>query len=513
MNTAKVRIDHTQIGKDLKEHLNIDGNKRILFSGPFGTGKSTFLREFFSEDKNNFFTLTLNPINYSIASNEDVFEWVKYDLLIELINNHASELDLTKEEFPTLLISQFFILERFKMGSNFNSTASTFYPLLGISEKIGKPIIEVLKLIEEFNAYRDKKEFDEGKLIHNYIKALKALSGSPYEKDAISAIISSLIDRLKKKVKKEKVESVLIIDDLDRLDPDHMFRLFNIFSSHYDINDNNKFGFNKVIFVCDVENIRNIFHYRYGTDVDFNGYIDKFYSREVFHFNNRRLIKDFIKEVVPSLPYNSEEFRKLYPLGVRDLFYQSLELILQSLIDIRALNLRMLVQYHVIKIPTYSFSVREVHDELLVQNYPAVVIFELLKGFYPSYEVVGIKLKQLAESFNKGLIATTKQNISDLENVERAIASYCLPFLIARKQAFDNDTMYELTKSIGKHRFVTKDQCVLHYRYHFKENRRFEYILWVDKITSVADEELEETINMFELLYSCFTACRNLKIF
>lgn len=73
---------------------------------------------------------------------------------------------------------------------------------------------------------------------------------------------------------------VLIIDDLDRIDPEHIFRLFNIFSAHFDYHKgtDNKFGFNKVVFVCDIRNIRNMFHSRYGAATDFTGYIDKFYS-------------------------------------------------------------------------------------------------------------------------------------------------------------------------------------------------------------------------------------------
>ena len=80
-----------------------------------------------------------------------------------------------------------------------------------------------------------------------------------------------------------KVTTVLLIDDLDRLDPEHVFRLFNIFSAHYDdVTESNKFGFDKIIFVCDINNIQQMFNHRYGINVEFNGYIDKFYSSEIF---------------------------------------------------------------------------------------------------------------------------------------------------------------------------------------------------------------------------------------
>ena len=38
----------------------------------------------------------------------------------------------------------------------------------------------------------------------------------------------------------------------------------------------NKFGFDKIIVVCDYNNIQSLFHCRYGHDADFSGYIDKF---------------------------------------------------------------------------------------------------------------------------------------------------------------------------------------------------------------------------------------------
>ena len=43
----------------------------------------------------------------------------------------------------------------------------------------------------------------------------------------------NLIDQLKKDGKK----TVLIIDDLDRIDPEHIFRLLNVFAAHLDIRD------------------------------------------------------------------------------------------------------------------------------------------------------------------------------------------------------------------------------------------------------------------------------------
>ena len=60
---------------------------------------------------------------------------------------------------------------------------------------------------------------------------------------------------------------VLIVEDLDRIDPAHLFRILNIFSAHIDycyknavIPDRsivgNKFGFDNIVLVCDFSNIK-----------------------------------------------------------------------------------------------------------------------------------------------------------------------------------------------------------------------------------------------------------------
>ncbi len=50
-------------------------------------------------------------------------------------------------------------------------------------------------------------------------------------------------------------EVVRILDDLDRIDTEHIFRLLNVFVAQVDVvgkgENDNKFGFDKVIFVCD----------------------------------------------------------------------------------------------------------------------------------------------------------------------------------------------------------------------------------------------------------------------
>ena len=45
------KIDITDLFPKFEEHLNIQGNSRIIFSGKFGIGKTYFLNEFFENKK------------------------------------------------------------------------------------------------------------------------------------------------------------------------------------------------------------------------------------------------------------------------------------------------------------------------------------------------------------------------------------------------------------------------------------------------------------------------------
>ena len=113
---------------------------------------------------------------------------------------------------------------------------------------------------------------------------------SVLEEDFVTKIIQDSIDNYKKENQEKRV--VLVIEDMDRLDPAHLFRILNVFSSHLDTNEKyfvrsngnyfyNKFHFDNVVFVMDFGNTEKIFKHFYGNDTDFKGYIEKFITRKV----------------------------------------------------------------------------------------------------------------------------------------------------------------------------------------------------------------------------------------
>ncbi len=106
----------------------------------------------------------------------------------------------------------------------------------------------------------------------------------------------------------KEMKSVLIIDDLDRIDPEHIFRILNVFSAQVDLENKgkHKLGFDKVILICDIHNIRNIFHHRYGSHTDFSGYIDKFYSTEIFEYNFKRILARKLHTIFEKIEYGND---------------------------------------------------------------------------------------------------------------------------------------------------------------------------------------------------------------
>lgn len=70
--------------KRFHEHLN--AHDRTILSAKFGDGKTFFLQKFMEDKKveEDYKFLTLYPVNYQVAENRDVFDLIKYDLLIQL---------------------------------------------------------------------------------------------------------------------------------------------------------------------------------------------------------------------------------------------------------------------------------------------------------------------------------------------------------------------------------------------------------------------------------------------
>lgn len=362
---------------EFKKHLSLEGNTRIIFSAPFGSGKTYFLRSFFQKETNDYEIIHLFPVNYSVASNEDIFELIKYDILFALLGKHGIELE--KIDF-----NNFFILQNFLH----NNLYDLIKPLVEMASKVGKGLTNLVeslsKLEEKYKSFKRQSGVDEEQSIIAYLKRHKTKSGSIYEEDAFTELICKLINQLKSSNKK----IILVLDDLDRIDPEHLFRILNVFAAHFDIDGNtNKFDFDKIILVGDEQNIRNIFHHKYGIDTDFNGYLNKFYSQEVFSFENTAaIIQDFTR-IIKSISKAPDNFKK------NNVHYEVITFLLTNLVYRKIIHLRTLIKLR--------NSVIDYKDINIPAQYPTVKsfmveIFSVLSYVLGSNHNLDLALKKLS---------------------------------------------------------------------------------------------------------------------
>jgi len=282
-----------------ENHLLDADNHRIIFSGPFGSGKTTFLKEFFDNKDNEYEVFHLYPVNYSVANNEDIFELIKYDILFHLLR---SDIEFEKIDIPKNVSFGYFLK---------NNAENIIMSFIRHIPQIGKQLHDVssalIHLYKEFEIDHENNQTDQRKSVIDYLETINNSKGNEKEEDFYTQLICELM--LQVKADNECKKSVLIIDDLDRIDPDHIFRILNVFSAHLDQNQHeNKFDFDKIILVCDVNNIRKIYANRYGQDVDFSGYIDKFFTKEVFYFDILQDVENKLSQLFSSIQIsNSQE--------------------------------------------------------------------------------------------------------------------------------------------------------------------------------------------------------------
>ncbi|WP_282149008.1 P-loop NTPase fold protein [Algibacter lectus] len=385
----KFKIDITSEIERFKNHIDLTGNNQIIFSGIFGIGKTFFLKEFFEENNDKYESFLLSPVNYSISNNDDIIDYIKYDIAFELL---GKDLDYENTDYSTLLTSQFYLKE------NFLDTASLIAKSGGKVGKAFSDIYENLKKIaNNIEKHNSESQTDEKKELINFLKEITAKENSIYEENRITELISVLIEKLKE----NKKEIVLLIDDLDRLDPEHIFRILNVFACHFDFGNSseNKFGFDKIVLVCDIENIRNIFHSKYGANVDFSGYIDKFYSRETHYFNNKTIVSKSVHEILSSIKIENEYLHIIdlkNKRGTASIIFQE---IIEDLINNDLLNLRTLLKLYnkEYALKFFEFKISENNGKSLNWHFQKILVFDFLISFYGSVNSLRTALEKLAK--------------------------------------------------------------------------------------------------------------------
>lgn len=283
---------------DISNNINdfkqvFESESRIIFSAKFGDGKSYFLKKFmesYPKEANDYYFITLHPVNYVVEENRDVIEYIKRDILFQLIKDNR--IYDFKEGYDKIFDAVCNKESLLKLAD----FAASIIPVKGLKEGY-KALKGLVSTIDE-----KRKEQDVLHVVDDYLNGFYGKSGSISECDAFTYLIQKSLEQMMAK-------SVLIIEDLDRIDPAHLFRIMNVLSSQVDnpyyseFSNGNKFGFNKIILVMDYEIARHLFHHFYGKEANYEGYMNKFlntlpysYSiKEEAHRQVRQKILDICK--------------------------------------------------------------------------------------------------------------------------------------------------------------------------------------------------------------------------
>lgn len=358
----------------------------------------------FLRKKESIFPFFFAPLIYSLLSNEDVFKLIKYDILAQLIQDNdfkiEQEFDFSKAEYLKHFLSE----NRFLILRN----------LLKAIPKIRNVISAADELEELFSKYQEGLEQINSNAELEMLKEFQQESENNFllEYDEASGYIASKLTEIagRKSNGETTIKKVLVIDDLDRLDPEHIFRLFNVFSAHFDQvqyyenedGNDNKFGFDKIIFVCDIENIRKIFIHKYGGEVDFSGYIDKFYSTRIYNFfQDIRFNEDLY-------PFFFELFQNSFNDRHESMFFNSIKILFQFLFVNKQLSIRDLQR--IMSLERKSFNVDGMiipfencgaEYSSFISSYGFLISLRLfMKTFNSNKEVLLSKFRQAASNYS-----------------------------------------------------------------------------------------------------------------
>lgn len=152
---------------------------------------------------------------------------------------------------------------------------------------------------------------------YDYVNSFSMHTGSLAECDGFTQLIQQALKHIEEQYRRK---TVLIIEDMDKLDPGHLFRILNVLGAQIDNpyfesdrkeeseRNPNKFGFSKIVLVTDYSTSEHIFHHFYGQESDYEGYMQKFLDVNPFNFSLRSEAQRMLIEKIKSVCNVDEAF-------------------------------------------------------------------------------------------------------------------------------------------------------------------------------------------------------------
>ena len=285
----KLQLDKIDVNAKINEFVQyLNTTDRIILSAKFGDGKTYFLNELRNKNEltNEYEFYTVYPVNYSVAKTEDVFEYIKRDIILQMSN---------RKQLDNIDLDAFF--EAVKSFVDISSVVSfllSFVPCGNLYNNI------IDRFEKATKTYKEKRHTSV-----KYLSIFKNQRGGLYEDDGYTELIKEILRWVKEDHGNDHLgkKTVLLIEDLDRLDPQHLFRILNVLSAHIDDTSepdkvSNKFGFDNIVLVMDFEATKHIFHHFYGENANYEGYMSKFLARAPFRYSIKELARNQLIEKI-----------------------------------------------------------------------------------------------------------------------------------------------------------------------------------------------------------------------
>jgi hypothetical protein len=339
----------------------------------------------------------LYPINYQISANDDIVGLLKYDVIIELLKKNK---DIFEEKSvngikESSLLFWSWIKDRYtvndvlqKIISGGEDVASlSADPITSVLAKLGRPLKDLLDLDKDFQEFKTEYKAGDKGLIEKYTAEIK--SKNITEPDYVSNLVKEKISQ-QKGIKK----SVLILDDLDRVDPEHIFRVLNLLSAFFERENENRFGFDIIIVVADYANLEHIFHHKYGVETDFSGYVNKFFTIAPYRFDNQQAVVDTVEEIVKSI--KNENPQMISAIGEGGYIKLFLEHIFVRAVESQALTLRGLLKptrFQFLELKKGGFNIQNLRTDEFEMYFNiairvAILSFTDIKGFLKVISII-----------------------------------------------------------------------------------------------------------------------------
>lgn len=267
---------------DFKQKL--EREPRVVLSAGFGDGKTYFLKRFSEKYQDDYHFFTIYPAQYVIGTNEAIFEYIKRDLLYQLVEQGIFSEKLDLEGLLREMMEDIDITE-----------VLSFFLSKPVAKILGNAVNRIKTLYKKVDSHTLKSS--------SYLNSFMSARGGLYENDAYTCIIRKCFEKMRAEDNKQ---IVLVIEDLDRIDPGSIFSILNVFGSHFDrhyvvggTEQENKFGVDRLVTVMDYNNIKLLYNRHFGEDEgesNFEGYISKYICSEPFYYSirqeARRLLED-----------------------------------------------------------------------------------------------------------------------------------------------------------------------------------------------------------------------------